>query len=166
MTSSLLLIKVSATDIFPDPVFLSLCNIWLFASYLDRERGKLRHPAPGCFLSHYFRKLTTRFHIFYFLSLLMQYNVYCICLTVEMENSSTGCRLSEYFPSVLLPSQPPCACQAFLTSYRSYEGRRQKILGFLGLCTKSTPTPHSVHSRKSKVTCCRKNRRLKAKTET
>ena len=78
MTSSLLLIKVSATDIFPDPVFLSLCNIWLFASYLDRERGKLRHPAPGCFLSHYFRKLATKFHIFYFLSLLMQCNVYCI----------------------------------------------------------------------------------------
>ena len=127
MTSSLLLIKVSATDIFPDPVFLSLCNIWLFASYLDRERGKLRHPAPGCFLSHYFRKLTTRFHIFYFLSLLMQ------CNTMYMPdsgNGSAGCRLSEYFPSVLLPSQPPCACQAFLTSYRSYEGRRRKILVF------------------------------------
>ena len=121
MTSSLLLIKVSATDIFPDPVFLSLCNIWLFASYLDRERGKLRHPAPGCFLSHYFRKLATRFHIFLLFELVdaMQCILY-ICLTVKMENSSTGCRLSEYFPSVLLPSQPPCACQAFLTSYRSY----------------------------------------------
>ena len=131
MTSSLLLIKVSATDIFPDPVFLSLCNIWLFASYLDRERGKLRHPAPGCFLSHYFRKLATRFHIFLLFELVdaMQCILY-ICLTVEMENSSTGCRLSEYFPSVLLPSQPPCACQAFLTSYRSYEGRRRKILVF------------------------------------
>ena len=128
MTSSLLLIKVSATDIFPDPVFLSLCNIWLFASYLDRERGKLRHPAPGCFLYHYFRKLATRFHIFLFFELVDA--IQCVCLTVEMENSSAGCRLSEYFPSVLLPSQPPCACQAFLTSYRSYEGRRRKILVF------------------------------------
>ena len=93
MTSSLLLIKVSATDIFPDPVFLSLCNIWLFASYLDRERGKLRHPAPGCFLSHYFRKLTTRFHIFYFLSLLMQ------CNTMYMPDSGNG-KLEHWVPSV------------------------------------------------------------------
>ena len=93
MTSSLLLIKVSATDIFPDPVFLSLCNIWLFASYLDRERGKLRHPAPGCFLSHYFRKLATRFHIFYFLSLLMQ------CNTMYMPDSGNG-KLEHWVPSV------------------------------------------------------------------